>query len=239
MPGTTNGLNLVVDPGLAGTGFALFAEPNLVLACSTVVTIPGRDGARLLTITNHLRAIIAGNPPAEASIEELFMGRNATSAVGVAQARGAILNVLEECGVPVFEYKPSQVKVILTGYGNAYQSQVGLNILSAASLEVLKRAIMNEDAAPIRRASGVGPRTAAKVIIEIKPRLDAVAALDAVPRAAAAAGDGAVPKAVEAALRNLGFSSQEARSGIEAVDWESSPGTQEALATALKALGRQ
>ncbi len=119
------GLILGIDPGLAGTGFALFAEPNLVLACSTVVTIPGRDGARLLTITNHLRALIAEHPPAEASIEELFMGRNATSAVGVAQARGAILNVLEECGVPVFEYKPSQVKVILTGYGNADKTQIG------------------------------------------------------------------------------------------------------------------
>ena len=117
--------------------------------------------------------------------------------------------------------------------------KVGLNILSAASLEVLKRAIMNEDAAPIRRASGVGPRTAAKVIIELKPRLDATAALEAVPRAIAAAGNGAVPKAVEAALRNLGYSSQEARTGIESVDWKSSPSTEEALATALKALGRK
>ena len=117
--------------------------------------------------------------------------------------------------------------------------RVGLNILSAASLEVLKRAIMGEDAAPIRRASGVGPRTAAKVIIELKPRLDAVAALEAVPRAAAIAGDGAVPKAVEAALRNLGYSSQEARAGLESVDWKASPSTQEALATALKSLGRK
>jgi Holliday junction DNA helicase RuvA len=117
--------------------------------------------------------------------------------------------------------------------------KVGLNVLSAASLEVLKRAIMGEDAAPIRRASGVGQRTAAKVIIELKPRLDAVAALEVVPRAAAVAGDGAVPKAVETALRNLGYSSQEARDGIESVDWKSSPSTQEALATALKALGRK
>ena len=115
--------------------------------------------------------------------------------------------------------------------------KVALNILGASSLEVLKRAIMAEDAAPIRRASGVGPRTAAKVIIELKPRLDAVAALEAVPRAAAAAGDGAVPKAVESALRNLGYSAQEARAGIESVDWKDSPSTQEALATALRSLG--
>jgi Holliday junction DNA helicase RuvA len=115
--------------------------------------------------------------------------------------------------------------------------KVGLNILGASSLEVLKRAIVSEDPAPIRRASGVGQRTAAKVIIELKPRLDAVAELEAVPRAAAVAGDGVVPKAVESALRNLGFSSQEARVGIESVDWKSTPNTQDALAVALKALG--
>ncbi|HYR49621.1 MAG TPA: Holliday junction branch migration protein RuvA [Candidatus Eisenbacteria bacterium] len=116
--------------------------------------------------------------------------------------------------------------------------KVGLNILSSASLEVLKRAIVSEDATPIRRASGVGPRTAAKVIIELKPRLDALADLEVVPRAAAIAGDGAVPKAVESALRNLGFSSQEARVGIESVDWKETPSTQEALAVALRALGQ-
>src|SRR5207253_10012991 len=125
MPPQNNRLILGVDPGLAGARFPFFSDPDLVLDCSTLVTIPGRDGARLLTITNHLRALIAAHPPAEASIEELFMGRNATSAVGVAQARGAILNVLEECGVPVYEYKPSQVKVILTGYGNADKGQIG------------------------------------------------------------------------------------------------------------------
>jgi Holliday junction DNA helicase RuvA len=117
--------------------------------------------------------------------------------------------------------------------------KVGLNILSAASLDVLKRAIMGEDTAPIRRASGVGPRTAAKVIIELKPRLDAAAELEVVPRAAAAAGDGAVPKAVESALRNLGFSPQEARIGLDAVDWKTAPSTQDALAAALRALGRK
>ena len=130
MPGKSNGLILGIDPGLAGTGFALLSEPNLVLECSTLVTNPGRDGARLLAITRHLRKLLEDHPPAEASLEELFMGRNATSAVGVAQARGAILTVLEEWGVPVFEYKPSQVKVILTGYGNADKAQIA-RMLSA------------------------------------------------------------------------------------------------------------
>jgi holliday junction DNA helicase RuvA len=135
----------------------------------------------------------------------------------------------------VEELELFEMLILVDGVG----PKVGLNILSAASLEVLKRAIMSEDAAPIRRASGVGPRTAAKVIIELKPRLDAVAALEVVPRAAALGGDGEVPKAVESALRNLGYSSQEAREGIESVDWKAAPSTQDALAAALKSLGRK
>jgi crossover junction endodeoxyribonuclease RuvC len=129
MPGAS-GLVLGIDPGLAGTGFAFLLGSDRVVSCSTLVTNPGRDGARLLAITNHLRTLLADNPPAEASLEELFMGRNATSAIGVAQARGAILMVLEECGVPVFEYKPSQVKMVLTGYGNADKAQIA-RMLSA------------------------------------------------------------------------------------------------------------
>jgi Holliday junction DNA helicase RuvA len=116
--------------------------------------------------------------------------------------------------------------------------KVGLAILSVASLEVLRRAILAEDVAPIRRATGVGARTAQKVIIDLKPKLEADAAVMAVPRAAALAGDGEVPRQVEAALRGLGFTPQQARQGVDAIDWTAQPGMQDALAAALKALGR-
>jgi holliday junction DNA helicase RuvA len=116
--------------------------------------------------------------------------------------------------------------------------KVGLSILGSASLDVLKRAILAEDVAPIRRATGVGPRTAQKVIIDLKPKLEAESALLTLPRAAAAAGDGSVPKQVEQALRGLGYTAQQAKVGIDAVDWPAQPSAQEALAAALKALGR-
>jgi Holliday junction DNA helicase RuvA len=116
--------------------------------------------------------------------------------------------------------------------------KVGLAILSTASIPVLKRAILEGDVAPIRRAPGVGPRTAQKVIIDLRPRLEAEAAMLAVPRAAALASDGEVPRQVEVALRGLGFTAQQARQGLDAVDWKSVPAMQEALAAALKALGR-
>ena len=116
--------------------------------------------------------------------------------------------------------------------------KVGLAILSAASLEVLKRAILAEDVAPIRRAPGVGPRTAQKVVIDLKPKLEAEAALLAVPRAVALSQDGEVPRAVETTLRGLGYSVQQARQGVEAVDWSGQPTAEAALAAALRALGR-
>jgi Holliday junction DNA helicase RuvA len=127
-----------------------------------------------------------------------------------------------------------QQLILVDGVG----PKVGLGILSVASLQVLKQAILAEDVGPIRRAPGVGPRTAQKVIIDLRPRLEAEAALQAVPRAASAAGDGRVPAAVEQTLRGLGYSAQDARRGLEAVEWSSQPSLQDALAAALKALGR-
>jgi crossover junction endodeoxyribonuclease RuvC len=163
MPGTRTGLIVGIDPGLAGTGFALLAEPNHVVACGTVVTVPGPPGQRLTTITGHLRALLAEHRPSEAALEELFMGRNASSAIGVAQARGAILAVLQECGVPVFEYKPSQVKIILTGYGKADKHQIARMLAAQVKLPEGKLDEHGRDAIAIaicharsRRFSGAG-----------------------------------------------------------------------------------
>jgi holliday junction DNA helicase RuvA len=118
--------------------------------------------------------------------------------------------------------------------------KVGIAILSSANLDLLKEAILAEDVGPIRRAPGVGPRTAQKVIIDLKPKLEADAALAAIARGPVSAGarGGEVTRQVEATLRNLGFSAAEARSAVDSVDWAAEPTPQVALATALKALGR-
>ena len=119
------GLLLGIDPGLAATGYALLREPGEVVACGTIRTIPNaRPGLRLLQIQRELEAVLDSSPIAEAALEELFMGSNRTSVIGVAQARGAILATLTAAGVAVFEYKPSQVKASLTGYGMADKTQM-------------------------------------------------------------------------------------------------------------------
>ncbi len=117
-------LLLGIDPGLAATGWGLLDEAGQAAGCGTVKTAPGPAGPRLVHIVSELRAVLAAHRVGEAALEELFMGRNATSVIGVAQARGAILATLTAAGVAVYEYKPSQVKASLTGYGMADKTQM-------------------------------------------------------------------------------------------------------------------
>jgi crossover junction endodeoxyribonuclease RuvC len=124
MAPTALGLLLGVDPGLASTGWALLDQESQVAACGTIRTAPGPAAPRLLQIVTELREVLGSRFVAEAALEELFMGRNATSALGVAQARGAVLTALAAARIAIFEYKPAQVKAALTGYGMAGKAQM-------------------------------------------------------------------------------------------------------------------
>ena len=62
--------------------------------------------------------------PEAVAIEELFFGQNVTTGIGVAQSRGVILLAIHQAGIPVYSYKPSQVKQAVVGYGNATKRQV-------------------------------------------------------------------------------------------------------------------
>src|SRR5258707_5068882 len=117
-------LLLGIDPGLAATGWGLLDEAGQAAGCGTVKTAPGPAGPRLVHIVSELRAVLAAHRVGEAALEELFMGRNATSVIGVAQARGAILATLTAAGVAGYEYKPAQGQASLTGYGMADKTQM-------------------------------------------------------------------------------------------------------------------
>ena len=62
--------------------------------------------------------------PHAAAVEQLFYQHNQTTVIQVAEARGVILLALREHGVETFEYTPMQVKMALTGYGQATKKQM-------------------------------------------------------------------------------------------------------------------
>ena len=119
---------LGIDPGYGITGFGLVeAERNQfqLLRCGAITTPAGMDfSARLEIIYEDMKALLEVAKPDAVAIEELFFGHNVTTAIGVAQSRGVILLAIRQAGLPVFQYKPMQVKQAVVGYGNATKHQV-------------------------------------------------------------------------------------------------------------------
>jgi len=120
---------LGIDPGLATTGFGLVeGQPGaaaVLLDHGTIRTAPPAPLAtRLAELHRGLADLIAELRPDAVAVEELFFASNATTALVVGHARGVILLAAAQAAVPVFEYKPSEVKQALTGYGRADKRQM-------------------------------------------------------------------------------------------------------------------
>jgi crossover junction endodeoxyribonuclease RuvC len=119
---------LGVDPGTASVGLAVVAlvdrRPSIVWA-STLRTPPGMPAAeRLRRIHRGAAEVIDLHDPYAMAIERLMFGRNTQSAMGVARASGALMLAAAEAGIPVEEYAPLEVKMAITGVGNAPKEQV-------------------------------------------------------------------------------------------------------------------
>ena len=119
---------LGIDPGYGITGFgAVEAERSQfrLLRYGVITTPPGTEfPARLEMIYEDMRQLLAVTQPEALAIEELFFGHNVTTGINVAQSRGVILLAVRQAGVPIFEYKPMQVKQAVVGYGGASKHQV-------------------------------------------------------------------------------------------------------------------
>ena len=119
---------LGIDPGYGITGFGLIsAERNQfgLLRCGAITTPANTDFSwRLSVIYNDMVQLLMMEKPDAVAIEELFFGHNVTTGINVAQSRGVILLAVQQAGIPIFEYKPMQVKQAVVGYGNASKHQV-------------------------------------------------------------------------------------------------------------------
>ncbi len=119
---------LGIDPGYGITGFGLVEADRsqyALLRCGAITTPAGMDfSARLEIIYEDMRQLLEVAKPDAVAIEELFFGHNVTTGIGVAQSRGVLLLAIRQAGLPVFSYKPMQVKQSVVGYGNATKHQV-------------------------------------------------------------------------------------------------------------------
>lgn len=119
---------LGIDPGTATTGFGLINKtgPKLTkVDCGVIATektMPMPE--RLNVIFNDLTEIIKHHQPDSIAVEKLFFTNNITTAMSVSQARGVVLLVAAQNNIELSEYTPLQVKMSVTGYGQADKRQV-------------------------------------------------------------------------------------------------------------------
>lgn len=135
---------LGLDPGTATTGYGVIdvADDGRLTAVSfgAITTSPDSPmPERLQHIQRDLQGLLDLYRPDSAAIEEVFFGRNVTTAITVGQARGVLLLTLANAGLPIGEYSPPKIKEAVTGYGKADKTQVQLMVRNLLDLEETPR----------------------------------------------------------------------------------------------------
>jgi len=119
---------LGIDPGSRITGYGVLsvAGNRLSHVAHGNITAPanGTFPQKLACIFNELQRVIETYKPEEASIENVFLSRNAQSALKLGHARGVALLAAELNGLPMVEYTPTQIKMAVAGYGRADKQQI-------------------------------------------------------------------------------------------------------------------
>lgn len=132
MASEENGLVLGLDPGSRCTGYGLVLEKSGVLELlETGIIQPDLAKGlceRLGYIFTRLREIIAIYKPQEAAVEDVFVAHNASSALKLGQASGAVLVACSNQNLRVSTYEPTFIKKTLVGAGRAEKSQVAFMV---------------------------------------------------------------------------------------------------------------
>jgi crossover junction endodeoxyribonuclease RuvC len=144
---------LGIDPGYGRVGYGVIEYSKnkyRALEYGSITTEANTPlPKRLNKIEKDLREVISRYNIDASSIEDLYFNTNTKTAIKVAEARGVILNTLESCGLPIFEYTPLQAKLAIVGYGRAEKVQVKAMVKSFLNLEKMPRLDDTTDALAI------------------------------------------------------------------------------------------
>lgn len=114
---------IAIDPGYDRLGVAVMdnASGTEVLLHSCCIESSRQDNLpdRLLTVGTEFARLVAEYRPDAMGIETLFFNKNVKTAIGVAQARGALLYLAKQAGCAVYEFGPQEIKSAVTGYGKS------------------------------------------------------------------------------------------------------------------------
>lgn len=116
-----------IDPGSRITGFGVIdvQGQKITYVDSGCIKLPDLCLAeRLKNIYIGVSQLLEQHQPDEFAIEEVFLAKNANSALKLGQARGAAIVAASMFGLDVAEYAAKRVKQSVVGSGNADKQQV-------------------------------------------------------------------------------------------------------------------
>lgn len=119
---------LAVDPGYDRCGVAIldFEKGEYRLKKSNCIVTNKKDlyQDRLCKVFNELKEVIEQEKPDFIAVENLFFSVNKKTAIKVAEARGLVVLLSGIFNIPLLEISPQEVKMAMTGVGNASKIQV-------------------------------------------------------------------------------------------------------------------
>ena len=117
-----------IDPGSIRTGYGCLdtdGTRHRLVTCGAVTSGPRATlPDRLHAIHDTLKALLESHRPDCVVVESLFHAKNVRSALVLGHARGVAVLAAVECGVPVVEYTPTEIKMAVVGYGRAEKAQM-------------------------------------------------------------------------------------------------------------------
>ncbi|MDD1695619.1 MAG: Holliday junction branch migration protein RuvA [Methanoregula sp.] len=128
------------------------------------------------------------------------------------------------------ELEMFRILISVSGIG----PQIAMNLLSQIGIEDFAMAILNEDEKALTRISGIGPKSAKRLILELRDKMKKVG--ESMVSGETSRSSPAVHDAVSA-LISLGFAEKESRDAVnEAAAVLKSPSVQELIKDALSKL---
>ena len=118
---------LGIDPGSRLTGYGIIEDTPQgykYIASGSIRIKADYFPDRLKQIFNGILEIVDNYQPEQMAIEQVFMHKNADSALKLGQARGAAICAVQTQDIAVFEYAARQVKQAVVGKGAADKLQV-------------------------------------------------------------------------------------------------------------------
>lgn len=134
---------LGIDPGSRVTGYGVIREQQRRLSYIDSGCIRSAEGTlpeRLLQIFNGICVLMEKYTPQEVAIEQVFMHKNASSALKLGHARGAAMVACASHRIAVSEYSAREVKQTVVGYGAADKIQVQHMVVQLLTLSATPQA---------------------------------------------------------------------------------------------------